>query len=157
MGTGTSQSVVESFIDLMEDNLVSTNSYTVSENKKWIYDDIPRADIKNYYPRISVIAPTSTSEPHAVGCTNQRFSPRVEVQVRVKKGMTLKISGVEKRDLQILDIVSKQVTDLIRLASSRSTLLTNNSIFYSVLEAENTAYGELVIIRQLIYKNTLVR
>lgn len=155
MGTGTSQSVVESFVTLMEDNLVDTNSFRLSLGNKWIYDDIPR--LGKYMPRIGVIAPTSNSIPHELGCTTQRFSPRIEVQVSVKKGMTLMIGGVSKRDIQILDIVAKQVTDLINSSSSRSTLLTNNSIFYSVLETENTAYGELIIIRQLIYKNTLSR
>jgi hypothetical protein len=154
--TGSSQSVVESFVTLLEDNLVDTNSYRASLGKKWIYDDIPRLDVK-YYPRISVIGPTSTSEPHELGCVTQRFSPRIEVQVRVKKGMKLTIGGVSKRDIQILDIVSKQATDLLKLASSRETLLNDNSVFYSVLETENTSYGEFIIIRQLIYKNTLKR
>lgn len=153
---GTGQSVVESFVDLMEDNLVSTNTHIQTEGKKWIYDDIPRLDVK-YYPRISVINPTSNSEPHALGCVNQRFSPRVEVQVRVKKGMTLNIEGADQRDVQVLDYVSKQVTDLIKSASSRAILLANDSVFYSVLEIENTSYDEQIIIRQLIYKNILVR
>lgn len=156
--SGTSQSVVKSFVDLLEANLIDTNSTRSARGSKWIYDDIPRLDVR-WYPRISVFSPTATSEPHEVGnCESQRFSPVIEVQVRVKKNQTEAISGTGSwKGLELLDYVAKTVTDLMKSESSRGTLRTNDGVFYSTLDTENTIIGEKVLIRQLIYRNTLVR
>ena len=40
---------------------------------------------------------------------------------------------------------------------NRAKLLANTDVFQSVLEAENTIYEDDVIVRQLIYKNIMVR
>lgn len=152
----TGQTLVQSFADYISSNIDSLNIETTSYSKKWVFTDIGKLDTR-VYPRVNVLNPTSNSIPLCLHSDNQKFSPRIDIQIRVKKGMVLKVATVDKTDMQILDILSKSITDGLRTTSFRTNILGNNSVFYSVLEAENTIYGDYVVIRQLIYKNVLVR
>ena len=124
------QDVIETIVTLIEDNITDINSDRAAKNKKWIYDDLPRADISGY-PRVSVISPTANSEPHALNSTDQRFKPRVEIQIRIKKGNKYTIGGTEYRDIQALNYLSEQITNLLKNTTSRATMLSNDSVFCS--------------------------
>jgi hypothetical protein len=153
----TGQSVVEAVISLVEANVSDINTERAARTPagKWVYDEQDRADVVGY-PRVRIANPTSNSEPHSLHSNEQRFKPRVEVQIRVKKNDKYLIAAATYRDIQAVDYLSKQITDVLRLTASRESLLSSDSVFYFELEAENTIYGE-IITRQLIYKTVLVR
>lgn len=152
----TGNSVVNTFVDLINSNITNPNQKVTDNNLKWVFGTIGKMDVQ-VYPRVNVINPTSGSAPHELGSTNQRFAPRIEIQVRVKKDTVMTINSTSMTDIEVLDYLSKQITDLLRTTTSRATMLSNDSVFYSVLEAENTVYGDYVLIRQLIFKNILKR
>lgn len=149
--------VVQTFVSLINSNITNPNPDIGTGSYTWVFDTIGKNDMGRVYPRINVINTTSNCEPHEVGSTNERLKPRIEVQIRVRKGSQFTISEVSKNDIETLDYVSKQVTDLIKTTSSLDTLRTNDSVFHAVLETENTTYGDIVLIRQLVYKTILKR
>ena len=152
----TSQTVVESVVSLIDTNIADINTERADKGLTWVYDDADRIDVEGY-PRVRVICPTSISEPFGLGCVNtQRFKPRIEIQVRVKKTDKYLINSESKAAPFSLDHLSKLITDVLSTGSARSTLLSDTASFYFELEAENNLYGE-ILTRQLIYKGVLKR
>ena len=147
-----SHDVIEEYIDIINNDVLDPNSTRRSNGLKWIYDDTPLTTLKNKYPRISVLSFGSPVELHEVGSSRQRVVARIEVQIRVSKS---KFKG--KTPPKFLSELSQQVIESLRTATAKTQLLDNVQVFETILETENTIDLDDVKIRQLIYKNTLVR
>ena len=148
---------METYRDWIRNNVTDPNSTRRTAGKQWVYDDVPRLDVRDY-PRISILNPSAISEPHGLCSNDQKFSPVVDIQVRVKKNMKMRVGSSTFNSLQLLNYVSKEITDQLKTSSFRTEVLDQDSVFYSALEFENTINtGELIQIRQLLYKNILTR
>lgn len=147
--------LVEKYVSLIEDNISDINTSRSSDGKKWVYDDLPRSDVSDY-PRIGVIGSDGENESHELGYSNDRLSVNVNVYIYVKKGMKYDVDGEVLRDRQILDRLSKDVRDLVRDDSTKQELC-DMGVFYVILQAENTPENQTVIIRQLVFRNRLIR
>lgn len=154
MARGTEQQVVEEIVSLIEANISDVNSERAGTTK-WVYDDLPKADITKY-PRISVVAPTGESEYHGLGDNTERRTPMIEIQIRIKKGEKHTIDGVLKRDIQVVDYLQKEVSDLLRQQSSLDQLRDNQGVFWLSLQTQNTIQDN-IITKQLIYEITFLK
>lgn len=153
------QDLVEEIVTLIENNITDINTSRANSNsgsgKKWVYDDLP-ASTTTGYPRIGVINPTSGNAWLGMNSNDENFKPKIEIQIRVKKGSKWDIGGDTYRDVQALDYLSKQVSDLLKQDSTFTTLHNNCGVFHFTPASENTVYGE-VMIRQLVYDYNLRR
>ena len=154
--TGT-QEIVKRYITILDSELDDPNTARKASDLRWIYDDIPFAQIGSKYPRISVLSFGNPVEAHEVGTTRQRVTCRVEIQIRVKRVTWEKGVAGEMKYNAFLDDLGMKVIEAIRKPSSKSSLLTNEAVFHTQLEAENTIHEDDVLIKQLIYKNVFVR
>lgn len=145
--------VISEYVSILESNVSDPNSTRASKNLKWIYDDIPRADLgKPSYPRISVVSFSAPSEPHALCSNEQRLNARIEIQIRVRRS-----KWNSQTAEQFADDITLSVINAMRADSARASLLSNANVFQSVLESENTTYSDDILVKQLIYKNIFVR
>ena len=145
--------VISEYIDIIDSNVSDPNSARNSKGLKWVYDDIPLASLSSSnYPRISVISTTATSEPHSLCGNQQRVNVRVEVQIRVRR-----TKWNSQTPQQFLDDLTLSVIGALRSEASRLQLNNNVGVFNSKLEAENTIYDDDLVIKQLVYNNTMVR
>jgi len=149
------QDIVEEIVTLLENNITDVNSDRLAKSKKWIYDEIPRADVTSY-PRIGVQEVTADSEWFGLGDNKERRNSRIEIQIRTKLGSKLTIDSTTHRDRQILDYLSNKVTDLMALDSTRESLLSSNDVYHLRLETMNTISGN-ILIKQLVYRINYVR
>lgn len=148
--------IVEKYIDLVSDSVIDPNSQRKSDGLRWVYDDIPFAQMGSKYPRISVLSFGNPVEAHEVGTTRQRVTCRVEIQIRVKRVTWKKGTAQEQKFNEFLNDLSQEVIEAIRSSESKTELLSLG-VFHTQLEAENTIYEDDVSIKQLIYKNVFVR
>jgi len=145
--------VITEYVNLLNSEVTDPNSSRKAKGLEWIYDDIPKNTMSaGNYPRISVLNYGSPTEPHELGSYRQRTNVRIEIQIRVAR-----TKWNDQTPQQFIDDLSLSVIEAIRKASSVSSLLTNVHVFNSFLEAENTIYGDDILIKQLIYKNVMVR
>lgn len=145
--------VITEFISLIDSNVTDPNSARKGAGRSWVFDDIPLSNLSaTNYPRISVIAPSANSVPHSLCGNQQRVEVRVEVQIRVRR-----TKWNSQTPQQFLDDLSLDVMEALRLDASRTQLNSNAGVFHSTLEAENTIYADDIVLRQLIYKNIMVR
>jgi len=145
--------VISEYKSILELNVEDPNSSRRSAGTQWIYDDLPAATIgPSHYPRISVLSFSCPVESHEIGTYRQRQTVRVEIQIRVPR---TKWNGMTPPEF--LNDLSLDVMEALRLPASIASLLSQVHVFRAVLEAENTIVADDVLIRQLIYKNTLVR
>jgi hypothetical protein len=152
----TPQNVVERYVAQFEANLTDYNVQRKLSGGKWIYDDLPRADMSGY-PRIGVSAPTTDNLPFDVGYTHEELFVFTVVVVRVKRGSKYIVGTTEKRDLQMLDYLAKAVSDLVKTSGFRSDLLTNCNVLSTVPITENLLEDDASIGKQLTFKNQLIR
>ena len=145
--------VITEIISILNTDITDPNSTRLAKGLSWIYDDIPRASLSTpNYPRISVVSFGAPSQPHNLCSNEQRVNVRTEIQIRVRRG-----KWATQTPQQFLDDLSFDVLSAMANTTNRATLLSNVSVFQSVLEAENTIYEDDIIVRQLIYKNVMVR
>lgn len=150
---GSVHDVITEIISILNSNITDPNSTRLAKGLKWIYDDIPLASLSTpNYPRISVVSFGAPSTPHNICSAEQRVNVRTEIQIRVRG----KKFGSQTAQ-QFLDDLSIDVISAMANETSRTQLLDNADVFQSVLEAENTVYEDDIIVRQLIYKNVMVR
>jgi len=150
---GSIHDVVSEIISILNTDISDPNSTRLAKGLNWIYDDIPRTSLSApNYPRISVVSFGAPSTPHNLCSNEQRVNVRTEIQVRVRRG-----KWGSQSPQQFLDDLSFDVLSAMANIDNRAQLLANTDVFQSVLEAENTIYEDDVIIRQLIYKNVMVR
>jgi hypothetical protein len=146
--------VQQEFISLITTSVTDPNDDRAANSLQWVYDDIPNATLSSAkYPRISVLSFNANSEPHEINSNKQRLSPRIEVQVRVKQGRKFN----DKNPQEFVNDLAEDVMESLRTDTAYTNLRTNAGVFRMVLEAENTVYDNDVIVRQLIYRTTMVR
>ena len=144
--------VISEYIDIIESNVSDPNEVRKTDGLRWVYDDIPYSVMGNKYPRISVLSFGNPVETHEVGSNRQRVNVRIEIQIRVRRN---KFNNKTPQDF--LDDLSLEVMESLRKPESKSSLLTECNIFQTILEAENIIYEDDILIKQMIYKNVLVR
>jgi hypothetical protein len=150
---GSVHDVITEIISILNNDITDPNSTRLAKSLNWIYDDIPIASLSSpNYPRISVVSFGAPSVPHNICSKEQRVNVRTEIQIRVRRGKWNSQSPQAFLDDLTLDVLAAMAN-----ATSRAQLLANTDVFQSVLEAENTIYEDDVVIRQLIYKNVMVR
>jgi hypothetical protein len=144
--------VINEYISIIENEVDDPNVLRKTDGLKWVYDDIPFAVMGNKYPRISVLSFGNPNEMHEVGSNRQRLNVRIEIQIRVRRN---KFNN--KTPQEFLDDLGLEVMEALRKSESKTSLLSNCNVFQTVLEAENIIYEDDVLIKQMIYKNILVR
>jgi hypothetical protein len=150
---GSVHDVITEIISILDTDITDPNSTRLAKGLNWIYDDIPRASLSSpNYPRISVVSFGAPSTPHNICSAQQRVNVRTEIQIRVRRG-----KWNSQTPQQFLDDLTLDVLGAMANVTSRAQLLSNTDVFQSVLEAENTIYEDDIIVRQLIYKNVMVR
>lgn len=150
------QDVVEEYVTLFENNLTDYNSVRSADNKKWIYDDLPRLDVSQY-PRIGVTIADESDEPHEIGSFNIRRTINVQVVLYVKKAQKFTISSVSKRDVQVMALLSEQILTLFKSQSTHDDLLNNADVYHAFIENISDIPDDHVLIKQMIFKNIMVR
>jgi hypothetical protein len=141
--------IIKEYISIIKEEVSDPNTTRKTQNKEWVYDDIPLAQLGNTaYPRISVVCFGAPSRPHELNSNKQRINARIEVQIRVRR-----TKWDNKSPQEFLDDLTMQVIDALRKNDSRLQLLSEVGTFHQTLEAENTTYGDDVLVKQLIYKN----
>jgi len=151
--TSTGQDIVEQILTLIEDNITDINSDRKNLGKKWVYDDFPRLDLEQY-PRIGIENPTTISERHELGNSDIRSQHSIEIQIHIRKDDNFYIGDTKYRDLQALSYLTTKVINLIKLSSTRTTLLSNDEAWDIKLETENTQLAGSIYIKQLVYQIT---
>lgn len=151
----TSQDIVEKYMTLIQAAIPDPNSERAKENTKWVYDDLPNIDI-NKYPRISIHAPASLNGSLDVGYNAEKVNCTVQILVWVKKKSTYVIDGVDRREVQAMEDLAKKIIDLVKLQTTRDTFRTMG-VIEPILIAENQLQDDARYIKQLVYKNILIR
>jgi hypothetical protein len=145
--------VISEYIDILESAVSDPNEARRTKGLKWVYDDIPAVTMgADKYPRISVLSFTNPVEPHELGSYRQRQTVRIEIQIRVARTKWNTLTPT-----QFLDDLSLSVIEALRSTTAISQLLTNVHVFRAFLESENIVVGDDILIKQLVYKNLMVR
>jgi hypothetical protein len=154
----TVRAVQAEYVDLISDLVPDLNADRVSLNKAWVFDDLPRADLSiANYPRVSVVPVSTSVSPHQIGSSQERVAPKIAIQVRVPKTSKYTIGGSLRDSNYVVDYLAGQIGEVMRSGTARSQLLTNVSVYHTFLESENVVQGDAILIKELIYKNEMVR
>jgi hypothetical protein len=145
--------VISKYIELIDDNVDDPNSARKDKGLKWIYDDVPMQTLSpGNYPRISVISTATSVAPHELNSMQQRINARIAVQIRT----TRKSHGTYSPQA-FNEWLSGQVRDVFSDEATVETLRDECQVFYPFLESESISYLDDLILRQLVYKNIMVR
>ncbi len=125
-------------ITVLRANLTDPNS-TDREGSNWIFNDIPRLDLKkNSYPRISVMPVTETAEIIEFG-GNMQYSPQIQIDIWVwggldgKDPMILTIGSDKYEGNKLLTYLARAVKDAIDDNKSTLEQDTNKMWNYTLL------------------------
>lgn len=142
------QEAVEIIISFLESNLTDPATGRAANNKKWIYDDLPREDITST-PRIGVYPVTSSYESLAIGFSQQLEDATIEIQVVTQKTDKFRISDTVYRAEQLVDLLSIQIRDLIR---SNHNYFVARDIQHLIPETNNRAEVDGLVVNSMTFK-----
>lgn len=147
------------YIEILENHLTDPNTDRRQLNKPWIHKDLPKNSISNKeYPRISVIPENIGVEPHALNSRDERVEARISIQVRVKRGLDYNRGSPDRyNEFDLLEDVTSDIISTFKEKDTHNKLNDDLCVFYVFREGENTITSGEVLVRELTYRNIMVR
>lgn len=149
------QAVVEEMVSQVRSNVTDPNFDRRQDGRGWVFDDIPRPDVTGY-PRIGVVAVTSSSEPLSLGYSEEHLEASIRVLILTRHGQTVTYEDTEYRSEQLADRLADLVVSQFKTSSSRSSLEGVGCILLR-LDNQNSGVVDDRVYRELVYRAHIIR